>query len=226
METQYKRNITEDSFYPLKKFRYILPFHWQTAKPEQLALSEQLSSQYHLPVGNILRLIMYVDRAWYVAQESEYQLYYSDRHSLIEYDKKNEPIEKITIHGKNGAAEITNPHLIDTVYYFMIDKLESSKKDQKKKRPSERIIKLIANEVYNEIIPWLKTDNGRTAVTPRWKALCITGYIFGLYNIGIKKDEYIMNQEQYKENRHKRKRKDGNLETYLQYLSGNMKSYT
>ena len=102
----------------------------------------------------------------------------------------------------------------------MIDLFDFQKiikeKGAKKKRPSAKIIHLIATEIYNELTQIEKIK--------KWKSHCIVGFIFGLYNIGIKKDEFIMNQEQHEKDREQKKIKGITTQSYRQYLRDKIKN--
>jgi hypothetical protein len=217
MGSQYKRDISQNFFKPLIRYHYNPSF----ANSKQIELAEKLSKGYSLDEGNILRLIMYADIAWSYATESEILVYYSDLKEIADFEKDSVPIEKIVFRGYAKSFEITNPYLIDKLYYSMIDLFDFQKiikeKGAKKKRLSAKIVKLIATEIYNELTQVDKIKN--------WKSLCIAGFIFGLYNIGLKKDEYIMNQEQHELDRANKKLKGITTQTYRQYLRDRMKRY-
>jgi hypothetical protein len=220
MESQYQRDITQQYFRPLKSFLYNPSLHWSTANNKQLKLAEKLSKEYPIPEGNILRLIIYADVAWSYATDSEIQVYLSDMTEIAEFEKEPEPIEKIVFRGSAKSFEITNPYLIDQLYYSMIDLLNFQKiikeKGAKKKRPSAKIIHLIATEIYNELTQVEQITGS--------KPFYIAGYIFGLYNIGIKKDDYVMNEEQHEIDRQQKKIKGITTHSYRQYLRDKMKN--
>ena len=219
MESRYKRDLSLQYFRPLKSVHYSPWSHFPS--PNKLELAEKLSRDYKIHIEKIFHLMKYVEIADSWALTSEIQLYYSDRQEVLKFEKDTEPIKTIKFECENKHLEITNPFVIDRIYsyLFKIYKDERHVQSDKKKRPSAKIVKLIATEIYNDLLPLIQSEK------PRWKALCIVGYIFGLFNIGLKSNDYIMNQEQHEADRIKKRRKDIPTETYLQYLSSHMKRY-
>ena len=219
MESHYKRDLSLQYFRPLKTVHYN---SWRDfPSPNKLELAEKLSEVYGIQIEKIFHLMKYVEIADSWALESEIQLYYSDRQEVLRFEKDTEPIKTIRFECENKHLEITNPFVIDRMYslLFHIYKDERHLQSDKKKRPSAKIVKMIATEIYHDLIPLIQSEK------PRWKALCIVGYIFGVYNIGLKSSDYIMNQEQHEAERIKKRNKGITTETYLQYLSGHMKRY-
>jgi hypothetical protein len=224
MKSQYKRDISEDYFRPLKTFHYNPSFHAVTATNKQLVLTTNLHRSYGIREGNMLRLIIYADISLRWATESEIELYYSDLHEIAEFEKKPFPIERIVFRGSDKplgypkSFEITNPYLIDKLYYSLIELINFQeiikKKKSRKKRTSATIIKKVATELFNELTQVEKMSD--------WKSLCIIGYIFCLYKIGIKNEEPIMTEEKFNLLKHE---KQIETETYLQYLAHRIKRY-
>lgn len=220
MKSEYKRDISQEYFRPLKSFNYRSDFHPSVANNKQIELTNKLSNEYGIPEGNLLRLIMYADIAWSYATESEMQVYYSDMTEIAEFEKVPEPIKEIFFRGNNKSILISNPYLIDKLYNSMLDFmdfqkiLKEKKTDTKKKRPSAKIVKLIATELFNELKQVEKITE--------WKSYCIIGYIFCLYKIGIKKEDPIMTEEKFN---YLKNEKQVVTETYLQYLAHRIKRY-
>jgi len=214
MKSKYSRNISEEYFFPLKRYRYD-PLGF---KPRQVALAEKLSKTYSIAEGNVLRLVMYAERAWSYATESEIQVYYSDMTEIADFEKEPEPITEIFFRGKSKSILITNPYLIDKLYHLMLDFVDFQKilkdkqSDTKKKRPSAEIVKMIATEIYNELRYVEK-------ITPS-RSLYIDGYIFALYNIGTKKNDYVMNEQQYKQDEDRKAD-----EAYKEYIDRSKKTF-
>lgn len=217
MKTEKKRDSKTPYFIPLRFFNYNPYFHWAVANNEQTDLADKLSKEYGIHEGNIFRLIMYTNMSWKWAVESDIPVKYSDRSGMIDFFKEPEPIDKVIFKGITKSFEISNPFLIQDLLRLTIEFREDIKeKKAKKKRPSAKIVKLIATEIYDELTQVEKIKN--------WKSLCITGFIFGLYNIGIKKDDYIMNQEQHEIDRKQKKIKGITTQSYRQYLRDKMKN--
>lgn len=219
MESRYKRNLQQPYFRPLASLRFNPYLHCPNAT--NYLVAEKLSETYGISLDKLFHLMRYVEIANSWAEESEIQLYYSDRQQVISFEKDPENILTIRFECKNKQIEITNPFVIDKIYSLLFDIYKDERQIQtnKKKRPSAKIVKLIATEIYNDLIPLIRAEK------PRWKALCIVGYIFGLYNIGLKSNDFIMNQEQHEADRIKKKNKGITTESYLQYISGHMKRY-
>jgi hypothetical protein len=221
-ESKYARVISKEYFKLLKRYNY----NPSLANNKQIELAEKLSKKYDIHEGNILRLIMYAGIAWSYATDSEIEFFYSDMTEIADFEKEPVPIDKIIFRGSSKSLgssksfEITNPYLIDKLYYSMLDfmdfqnVLKKRRSDTKKKRPSAKIVKLIATEIYNELTKVEKISE--------WKSYCIIGYIFCLYNIGLKTKEPILSEEKYNLLQ-KEKRKV--TETYLQYLATRIKRY-
>ena len=214
----YKRDIAKEFFRPLKSFRYNPFFHPSIANNRQLVLAKNLHRSYGIPEGNILRLIMYTDIALSNPTNSEIQVYYSDLSEIADFEKNPIPIEKVVFRGNAKAFEITNPYLIDKLYNSLLELIDFQKitqeKQAKKKLTSATIIKKVARELLNELTQVEKISN--------WRSLSIIGYIFCLYNIGLKSKEPILSEEKFNL---LQKGKQAVTETYLQYLASRIERY-
>jgi len=219
MESKYNRDLNREYFRPLRTFQYRPSFHWGTSSFEQLALADKLAEDYDMNPGNVLRLIIYADRALFRAQESELQQYYSDLSEITDFEATPQPIRRIVFEGDTKAFRVENPYLIDHIYRAVFDLLESraSFKKDGKKRSSASIIKMIGTEIYTELTT-------REHITP-WKSDCILVQILSLYNIGLKINEPLLTEEQHNAEQQKRKAKGMTTEAYLTYCGGLGKNY-
>lgn len=86
-----------------------------------------------------------------------------------------------------------------------------------KKRRSGVIIKKVATELYIELTDKEKITGSRP--------LYIIGYIFSLYEIGLKRGEPILTEHQHNAQNEYKRSKGITTESYLSYLSGHMKRY-
>ena len=146
---------------------------------------------------------------------------------IADFEKEPFSIDKIVIRGSDKplgyprSFEINNPYLIDELYRSMLDFMDFKKvlkkrrDNTKKKRPSAKIIKLIATEIYNELTQVEKISE--------WKSYCIVGFIFAFYQIGIKTEDPIKSEEQY--NQWMKEERSASAETYLQYLAHRIEKY-
>jgi hypothetical protein len=218
MGKQSEGDTHRDYFKPLKSFRYNPYFHPYTAANKQTVLAQRLNKSYGVPLGNILRLIMYTDIALSLANESDLQLYYSDLKQIADFEKEPQIFDKLIFVGKNRSVEIENPFLIERVFRSMINLIDSRNiirnKSNTKKKTSSVILKKVATELYRELCTEEKFSP--------WRSLCITGYIFALYKVRLDNEEIIMTEEEFDQ-----KNKDNKVvsETYLQYLSSKIKAY-
>jgi hypothetical protein len=214
----YKRDIVKEYFRSLKSFRYNPFFHPSIANNRQLVLAKNLHRSYGIPEGNILRLIMYTDIALSYPTNSEIQVYYSDLSEIADFEKNPIPIEKVVFRGDAKAFEITNPYLTDKLYNSLLELIDFQKitqvKHAKKKLTSAKIIKKVARELFNELTQVEKISN--------WRSLSIIGYIFCLYNIGLKSEEPILSEDKFNL---LQKGKQVVTETYLQYLASRIERY-
>lgn len=210
---------TESGYFkPLKSFRYNPYIHPYTANNKQTILAQRLNKSYGIPLGNILRLIIYTDVALSLGNESELQLNYSDLKQIAEFEKEHDTFEKLIFAGKNKSIEIKNPFLIQRIFMSMINLIDSHSiikgKGAQKKKTSSLILKKVATELYNE----LSTEE---KFSP-WRSLCIIGYIFALYKVKLDDGGTILTEEEYDQ----RNRAGNDLpETYLQYLSSRIRPY-
>jgi len=229
MELQYKRNIDKEYFRSLDSFNYSPIFH--APNPKQKMLIEKINSSYYIPLGNINRLVQYTEIALNYALESELEYYDSDRSELEKFENDPFPISRIEFMGwQKGSRfsktfEISNPYLIDKLYNSVFEyinfhetKPKNGNTDKKKKRPSATLIKKVATQIFKELT---KVNN-----ISEWQSLCIIGYIYSYYEIGLKKEEPIMTEEVWNLSK-KGKEKKGIIitETYLQYLAARIKRY-
>lgn len=219
MESQYNRDLNRQYFRPLRSFQYRPSLHWGTATEEQLALADKIAEDYNMNPGNVLRLIVYADLALFRAQESELQRYYSDLAEITEFEATPQPIKRIVFEGETKAFRVENPYLIDHIYatiFELITARASFKKDGKK-RSSSTIIKMIGTEIYNELTT-------RERITP-FKSECILVQILSLYNIGLKRNEPLLTEEQHRAAQKARKAKGMTTQQYLTYCRGMGKNY-
>jgi len=210
---------TESSYFkPLKSFRYNPYIHPYTANDKQTVLARKLNKSYGIPLGNILRLIIYTDVALSLGNESELQLLYSDLKQIAEFEKDHDTFEKLIFAGKSKSIEITNPFIIERVFMSMVNLMDShsiiKNRGPQKKNTSSLILKKVATELYNELFTEEKYSP--------WRSLCLIGYIFALYKVKLDDGGTILTEEEYDQ-----KNKAGNAlpETYLQYLSARIRPY-
>lgn len=218
MVNQAKGGSHRDFFKPLKSFCYNPYFHPYMANNKQTVLAQKLNRSYGIPLGNILRLIMYTDIALSLADESELELDYSDLKQIAEFEKEPEIFEKLIFVGKKKSIEIENPFLIDRMFRSLVNIVDSrniiKSKRKRRRKTSSVIVKKVALELYNELC---NVEN----FSP-WRSLCIIGYIFALYKVKLDDEEVIMTEEEFDL---KNKDRKTSPETYLQYLSSRIKSY-
>ncbi len=152
---------------------------------------------------------------WKWAIESDIPVKYSDRSGMIGFFKEPQPIDKVVFKGITKSFEISNPSLIQELLQLTLEFREDNKeKRTNKKKQSAKIIKMIATEIYKEL-----TEKERIT---GWKSLCIIGFVFCLFNIGLKADEPLLSEEKFNLANSERQ---VSTETYLQYLSGRIKRY-
>ncbi len=218
MKSKYKREISKDYLRPLSSFRYNPCYHPHVATNKQLVLAKNLSRSYGIADGNVLRMIMYTEIALSHSADREIELSYSDLSEIIEFEQDPVPIERITFQGGSKSFEITNPHIIDNLYYSIIDFFNFQEiireRGSDKERSSDAVIRSVAAELFNALTNEEKISEG--------KSYCIIGYIFCLYNIHLKPDGPILSEDQYNL---LKKEKQNKTETYLQYLAGRVKQY-
>ncbi len=218
MVKQSERGGQRDYFKPLKNFRYNPYIHPYTASNKQTVLAQKLNKSYGIPLGNILRLIIYTDVAMSLSDESELQLYHSDLKQIADFEKEHDAFEKLIFAGKSKSIEIKNPFLIEKVFMSMINLIDSHsiirRKGKQKERISSPVLKKVAMELYNDLCTEEKFSP--------WRSLCIIGYIFALYKVKLDDGEVILTEEEYDQKNKDRKTEH---ETYLQYLSSRIRVY-
>lgn len=218
MKSKYKRDISGDYHRPLSSFRYNPCYHPHVANNKQLVLAKNINRSYGIPEGNVLRMIMYAELALSHATEREIELSYSDLSEIIEFEQDPVPIEKIVFRGGSKSFEITNPYIIDNLYYSIIDLFNFQENIRKRaegnKSSSDALIKSVATEIFSELTIGEKITAG--------KSYCIIGFIFCLYNVHLESEDPILSEEQH--NLLKRENQ-GVTETYLQYLAARIKRY-
>lgn len=237
MKSQYKRDITREYFLPLEQYN----FNPSLADNKQLVLAKNLHRtygiKYGIPESKILKLIMYADSALSHASISERVCYLSDARAIAGFEKNPDSIDKVVFTAGARTFEITNPYLIDKLYYCLKEISESRIKVEEikyphyevevqkysavkhinKKRSSGAIIKKVATELYNELTVKEKITGS--------KPLYLIGYIFSLYNVGLKREEPILTDIGHQAQNKVKKSKGITTESYLQYLAGRIKRY-
>jgi hypothetical protein len=193
----YSKVITDPHFKPLSDFTCA----WAVTDG-QIELSKKLASDYHLPEDKFLHLIQYVEFAFLPEKDSKtWQQAFEDTIRMLDEDN-TEKVFTVKLEYENKFSEITKDG--DTI------KVRNWRIPYKgKKIFLEQSIKKIATEMLKEL-----THKDKISV---WKSLCIIGFIFAFYQIGINYNFPIQIEAEYKISH-----PDGN---YLQYLSGNIKRY-
>ena len=228
MESQYKRDINQEYFRSLNSYNYSPVYH--APNPGQINLIEKIHRDYEIASGNINRLIQYTELALTYALESELKYYDSDGAEVDKFEKEPFPIKEIVFSGwQKGtnfqkSLKITNPYLINKLYAALIEYMnyknntKGSNTTKKKKRISTTLIKKVATEIFNELTQVNKITE--------WQSLCIIGYIYSYYCIGLKTEEPILIEEEY-DLMVEEKEKKGQIvtESYLQYLAARIKRY-
>jgi len=227
-ESNYKRDINQDYFLPIREFKFNPSFHWSVARYEEQRLAESLHKRYpEIYEMNFLRLIMYAGRALGLASEVDIKLYYSDMEEIGTFEEDPFNIDRVVFRGYSKEAgftksfEITNPYMVDQLYHALMELFDFKsiiKDKQSRKKPlSGDIIKLIGTEIYGNLI---KYDG-----ISRWKADCILAQIFSIFSIGLRVDEPLMTEQQYQEHCSKMKDLDIKTVSYLTYCRGQGKNY-
>lgn len=213
MKSNYKRDISKDYFLPLSIFKY----NPRYAMKGQIDLANKIAENYKIPEGNALRLIMYVDKATCIAYEIDTTVYYSDIQEILRFEENTESLKEIVFKGKNQSLAISNPYILDALYSKLLEFTSNAQAEKElnfptgKKTPSNKLIKQIATEVYNELINSEKLGKSQ--------GLYILGFIYAYYGIGLKKEEPILDEHAFNH-----KSLIG-WDSYLQYLGERMKRF-
>jgi hypothetical protein len=220
MKSDEKGEILQEYLSPLSSFRNNALLNPSVANNKQMVLAKNLHRSYQVPEGNILRLIVYADLALHETRVKERKLYFSDLSAIENFGKKPTSMEKVVFMGKEKLFEINSPYLIDKLYHSLLGIIDFRNTGEKnfsgRKTASSVVIKKLATDLYIELTEKEKITGS--------KPLYIIGYIFSLYNVGLKKEEPILTEKEFKA-RLKKMQPGGitNPETYLQYLSRQIK---
>jgi hypothetical protein len=217
-----KENISGEYSATLNSFRYNPLFHPSVANNRQMVLAKNLHRSYHIPEGNILRLILYTEIALHWTRESDVKLYYSDLSALEDFGKNSEPVEKVIFSGKTRNLEITSPYFIENLHQSLLDLADFGKAGKGKKsgkRPaSASVVKKVATELYIEL-----SENEKLTGS---KPLYIIGYIFSLYNVALKNEGPVLTEKEFMLGLEKKKSEGIVItESYLQYLGRRIRPY-
>jgi hypothetical protein len=222
MKSDEKGEILQESLSPLSSFLHNALLNPSVANNKQMVLAKNLHRSYQVPEGNILRLIIYADIVLNRTRGKERNLFFSDLSAIADSGKNKTVFEKVVFKGREKSFEISSPYLIDKLYNSLlaiIDFRNTGKKDFSVKKPaSSASIKKLATELYSELTEKEKITGS--------KPLYIIGYIFSLYNVGLKKGEPILTEKEFKVRVDKMKPEgETNAENYLQYLSRRIRPY-
>jgi hypothetical protein len=191
----YSRIITDPHFKSLSDFNIQQPI-----TEGQIELSKKLSNDYGLTEDKFLHLIQYVEFAFIPDNTENNQRLFEEIGRMIDDDSKKD--FTINLEYENKHSEIVKNGDSITFNY-------GSTPYKGKKIFLEESIKKIATEIFNQLT---KEKN-----ISKWQSLCIIGFIYAFYQIGINYNYPILTEEV-----HKIKRPG---ENYLSYLSGNIKRY-
>jgi hypothetical protein len=215
IKSNYKRIATDIHFKPLSEF--IGKWNEELGiNAEMNKLADKLSIKYCISQETILRLIRYVLFAYESTTPGVIKGILTDYKQVIQFEKKPEQIISITFNTEQKQFIITEHEVIDELYYTLFNKMFQTDKphsNKNKKLIEEGSIKKIATELFNELT---KKEN-----ISEWKSYCIIGFIFAFYRFGIKRTGIIKTENRYNLYREKHYKTD----SYLQYLSGNIKRY-
>jgi hypothetical protein len=209
MKSRFKGGISKEELISLDSYPFYPRFS-PHVKHEESDLVVQLSDKYAIPKDNILRLILYVDYAYFWVRKGESPFLCRDPHGISGFELKPEPITSIAFKSKRTSIKIINPDIIDKLYSHFVKLYYQPKPTKdKKKRTSVKDIKKIATDIFKELTE-------KEKIGPH-QAMYVIGYIFAYYGIGLKYNNPIVSEEIYKKTHYR-----GN---YLTYLKDNIKNY-
>lgn len=191
----YKKEITDPHFKPLSEMK---GKNFMVTKG-QVELAKKLNKDYLLSEYAFLTLIKYVEFAFLSYKNSRvWQQEWENINRILDTEESF----TIGLEYENKFSEITKEE--DTIT------VKSDNTPFKgKKIFYEQSIKKIATEIFNQLT--IKED------ITAWKSLCIIGFIFAFYHIGINYSFPIETESEWK--------KTHPDENYLTYLRGNIKRY-
>ena len=191
----YSKVITDPHFKPLSEMKG----RKFSVTEGQVELAKKLNKDYELSEYAFLLLIKYVEFAFLPDEDSKaWQQEFENINRILD----SEESFTVRLEYENKFSEIIKDG--DTI------SLKTDSTPSKRKRMLlEESIKKIATEIFKQLT--IKEN------ISEWKSLCIIGFIFAFYHIGISYDHPI-------ETKTERKISHPG-ENYLSYLSGNIKRY-
>jgi hypothetical protein len=194
-KNNYNRVITDPHFKPLSEMKG----RKFPVTEGQVELAKKLNKDYLLSEYAFLLIIKYVEFAYLPGEDSKaWQREFENINRMLDSEESFD----VRLEYENKFSEIIKDR--DNI---------SLKTDsipfKGKKIFLEQSIKKIATEIFNQLT--IKEN------ISEWKSLCIIGFIFAFYHIGISYDNPIQTKTEHKISH------PG--ENYLSYLSGNIKRY-
>jgi hypothetical protein len=185
---------------------------------KQIAVAQNIHRSFGIPEKSIINLIVFTGYILRSGEKSTRGFNYSFIREISEFLPAAGQIKAVTFSGESKSLSVTNPELTARLMEALIgiiDNLSANKvADPADPRFRDKNIKNLAGELYEELVRNEK-------LTP-WRALCVVGYIFLLFELKLESEEALLNESEFL---NKMKATGDTAKSYLNYLSDRIKSY-
>jgi hypothetical protein len=185
---------------------------------KQIAVAQNIHRSFGIPEKSIINLIVFTGYILKSGEKSTQAFNYSFIREISEFLPVAGQIKAVTFSGESKSLTVTNPELTGKLMEALLGIIDNLSTDNAadtgdpKSRDSN--IKKLAGELYEELV---KNEK----LTP-WRALCVAGYIFLLFDLKLENEEVLLNESEFT---NKMKASGDTAKSYLNYISDRIKSY-
>jgi hypothetical protein len=185
---------------------------------KHIAVAQNIRRSYGITEKNILNLIAFTGYVLNTGNRNNTVFNYSFIKEVSEFLPDADSIKTVTFAGEGKELNITNSEiagkLLTSLLDIINDKSIANIKSSPDVQPWDENVKILARELYDELI---KNEK----LSP-WRALSVVGYIFLLYELKLEKEEALLSEHEFLQ---ESKNAGKSTSTYLNYLTDRIKNY-
>lgn len=185
---------------------------------KQMVLAQNIHRSFGITEKNILRLIAYTGYTVSSAARVLAGFNYNFIKEVSGFLPDARSIRKVSFTGETKSLDIMNGFIAQELFNSLLEIIENNKSGGDLKTSpalsADENVKMIATELLDE----LKNNEKLSS----WRALCVIGYIFLLYDLKLENEDSLLSEADY---RRENKITGADSKSYLNYLSARIKNY-
>ena len=203
----------------LTDFRYDLRhcFKLFDISDKQIAVAQNIHRSFGIPEQNIIRLIAFTGYIISSTGKNSNNFNYSFIREVTEFLNDAGNIKTVSFSTESKSLTVKNTKLAGSLLESLVDLINSKSITSGTTSASlsnNENIKQLAGELYEDLVTNEK-------LTP-WRALCVIGYIYLLFDLKLDDEEQLLAEHEFQQ---RNKNSGSNSKTYLNYLTDRIKNY-